>query len=96
MWTQLGGSGGLGVGQTWQSPSRALNTNYTNATGKPIMVMVECYGGWNSVVSQIIVDGITAAYSHAVYGPGVTAVVPHNSVYRAYCNYGLQFWSELR
>ena len=33
----------LGVGQTWQAltASRALDTTYTNTTGKPIMISVE-------------------------------------------------------
>ncbi|WP_409559089.1 hypothetical protein [Escherichia coli] len=31
---------GLGVGQTWVSTPRALNTTYTNSTGKPIFIAV--------------------------------------------------------
>lgn len=30
----------IGVGQTWQTVTRALNTTYTNTTGRPIMIAV--------------------------------------------------------
>jgi len=32
----------LGVGQTWQSPSRATNTWYQNTSGNPISVSLSC------------------------------------------------------
>ena len=48
---------GLGLsGQTWQSPGRALNTTYTNSTGRPIIVLI-CVRNQdrnNSYVANII------------------------------------------
>lgn len=42
-------SGMIGVGQTWQSVSRTLNTVYQNTTGRPIMVASG--GGANNTVN---------------------------------------------
>ncbi|MBO6507986.1 MAG: hypothetical protein JJ979_05805, partial [Roseibium sp.] len=34
------GLGGVGVAQTWQTPSRSFNTTYQNTTGRPIAIAV--------------------------------------------------------
>ena len=46
----------LGVGQSWKRVSRSLSTNYTNTTGKPILVMV----GWvdSNGGAGVSVDGV--------------------------------------
>lgn len=38
---------GIGVGQTWQNVTRAMNTTYTNTTGRPILVFA-CVSGSNT------------------------------------------------
>ena len=47
----------LGVGQSWKRVARSLSTNYTNTTGKPILVMV----GWcdSNGGAGVSVDGVT-------------------------------------
>ncbi len=96
---------GIGYGQTWQNvvASRALATNYTNTTGKPIMVMVLCHSSTaNGIGVQITVDGVIAAEGRddaSGYGPSLNTIVPPGSVYRADINlYSgvLVKWSELR
>jgi hypothetical protein len=95
----------IGVGQTWQNvvASRALATNYTNTTGKPIMVFVHCRSNTaNGIGVQITVDGVIAADGRddaSGYGPSLTTIVPAGSVYRAdivLYSGSLINWSELR
>jgi hypothetical protein len=97
----------LGVGQTWQNAtgSRALNTTYTNTSGRPIMVSV------NSSVNpsgadflSILVNNVTAAISLAnstCYGNSMTVIVPPGATYRAIISGGtgtskISYWAELR
>ena len=90
--------GGVGEGQTWQNltASRALSTNYTNSTGKPIMVSVWCFTSGSVGNVNILVDGISVAFG-ADYGfGGCTVIVPNGSVYRAQSAQGLNGWAELR
>lgn len=101
------GTGGqLGVGQTWQNltSSRSLGTTYTNNTGKPIMVNVNCTGQPNHCRMRLRVDnvvvgegGVTSLASGAMY-PTVSAIVPNGSTYKAENVLGasLQNWAELR
>ena len=39
-WIQLSMMTGVGYGQTWQAPVRAIGTTYTNSTGKTIIVAI--------------------------------------------------------
>lgn len=95
---------GIGVGQTWQNPSRALNTTYTNSTGRPIEVaftptipgVVNCSG-------SMIVDSITVhtwnAFDNASVIPryGMSMIVPNGSTYRINASgSAIQTWAELR
>ena len=99
-------AGGIGVGQTWQNltGSRSLGTTYTNNTGKPIMVNVNCTGQPNHCRMRLTVDGVivgeggvTSVASAAMY-PTVSAIVPNGSTYQADNILGasLQYWAELR
>lgn len=99
-------AGGIGVGQTWQNltGSRSLGTTYTNNTGKPIMVNVNCTGQPNHCRMRLTVDGVivgeggvTSVASAAMY-PTVSAIVPNGSTYKADNVLGasLQYWAELR
>lgn len=92
--------------QSWQdvSASRALNTNYTNSTGRPIMVNVSVYTNVNQQMT-LVVGGVTVAYTGwSSFGAGavggmVSAVVPPTVVYQAYSATGVGSaltWSELR
>lgn len=96
---------GIGYNQTWQDMigSRALATNYTNNTGKPIMVMVLCHSNTaNGIGVQITVNGVIAAEGRddaSGYGPSLNTIVPPGAVYRADINLfsgALVKWSELR
>jgi hypothetical protein len=70
----------IGVGQTWQTVSRAAGTNYTNSTGKSIMVSLYGLG-----TLQLTVDGLIVAQSTVNNaGNSITAIVQNGSVYS--CN----------
>ena len=89
----------LGVGQTWQTPSRSIGVTYTNSTGKPIMVSITV--SINSIsVSSLIVDGVTVAqtYNANAQSYGVmSAIVPPGSTYRyTGLNNLVVIWAELR
>jgi hypothetical protein len=90
---------GVGVGQTWTvlTASRAVTTNYTNSTGKPIYVGISVYG-IDGEYGTLLVDGVvvgaieaTAAYNHSQ----VSAVVPNSSIY-SFTGARINTWSELR
>jgi hypothetical protein len=98
-WESATPAGGIGIGQTWQSVSRALNTTYTNSTGKPIQVSATINQPSGSGFTFII-DGVTVAgdssiaNSSAIYG----LIVPNNSTYRISATGGanIDVWAELR
>ncbi len=102
-----GGSHGLGVGvgQTWQdvTSSRAFNTDYTNSTGKPIMVSFIATTGTGDNI-QVNVGGVSFGdqYTNQSNGREMSSfIVPDNTVYRINGNTGsttpvLQKWVELR
>lgn len=94
-----GGSNELGVGQTWQdvktTPGRAVNTTYTNSTGKPIEVMITYYTAANI---NILVGSVVVAITN---GGNTTStlsfVVPAGSTYKWDSASGnIQVWAELR
>lgn len=103
---------GIGVGQTWQTlgGSRALGTQYQNATGRPIMVCVSCSRPNTSSratlqVSADAVTWVTADYFGSnMNSTGATdyatgnAIVPANWYYKCTVDggQGLNHWSELR
>jgi hypothetical protein len=96
--------GAIGVGQTTQdlTSSRAINTTYTNSTGRPIMVYVSYVNsGPSSITSQqAVVAGVTILNS----GLGdnrrgaMTFIVPSGSTYSVNMIGGdsLVGWCELR
>lgn len=91
--------GVLGAGQTWQNvtASRVLGTNYTNSTGKPIMVTV--YTSQSAGLTDIIVDGIIAARASAATGSegvNAAAIIPPGGVYSVSASNPLSYWAELR
>ena len=93
----------ISVSQTWQTMtgSRALNTNYTNSTDRPIMVnimIIQGSGGQGRFrVGGIDVSGQNLA--NAGLPSMISAVVPPNGVYQMATTAGSQsisFWAELR
>lgn len=92
----------FGVGQTLTNvtASRALGTTYTNATGKPIFVGVNCStsGGTNASLS-VAIGGFTMETSVVPtgFGIGISFVVPAGATYNvAGGNTTLTSWTELR
>lgn len=100
----------LGVNQTWQSvtASRALSTDYTNSTGRPIMVVVTstrssaaASGSITAVVGGVTVGSVyTFETNSSVYQPfqnSLTFVVPAGATYRVNgSSTVLNTWVELR
>jgi hypothetical protein len=90
------------VGQTWQdlSASRAINTSYTNSTGRPVMVNIFCAFQGQSI--NLIVDDVVVAYGAWSSGnfmwTTLSAVVPPGSVVRTATSgiSGYFYWLELR
>lgn len=97
-------SGTIGSGQTWsdQSGSKTNNVQYTNSTGKPIMVGL---GYGRSAACQVYVDGV---YIAGLYHDGnnnsaayYSFIVPTGSTYQVNStnwslDSGAHKWSELR
>lgn len=99
-WTEFGtgSGGGLGVDQTWQTPTRVFNTTYQNTTGKPIMIAVGA-GDRSPTTIQVSTDGSTWADTAVAggysYVGDTTVVIPNGLYYR--CNGGTKIrWTELR
>ena len=99
-------SAAIGVGQTWQNvtASRALNTTYTNTTGRPIMISIYCAGQPNNCEWELLVGGVQLGHqgvvsvASAAMRATMSAIVPAGATYRAnnISNAGLQSWAELR
>ena len=96
--------GSVGVGQSWQNPSRSLNTSYTNSTGKPIMVTASVRVQGSSSPGTAIVNGVTILSSYTVDCCGVpqisffplSFIVPDGATYQINGNSGFSVWAELR
>lgn len=95
----------LGVGQTWQdmTASRALGTNYTNSTSRPIYVSVGSNRTGNSLGITMVIDGFTvySDYKHAPvtrsFESTAVGIVPISSVYSVSMDGGsIAAWMELR
>lgn len=96
----------LGVGQTWQdvTGSRAAGTTYTNATGKPIMVVIRpAFTNSQNVSGSVSVSGVVvidfACYVAATNPPQypMTFIVPAGSTYILTLSVAtIGRWTELR
>ena len=95
----------LGVNQQWVNmlASRALNTVYTNTTGRPIVVSVGLVSANAGVSIGVIVDNVNVSYgSHNYLGNAQSSnsvIVPAGATYSAFISGGsgtLNLWSELR
>lgn len=98
-------NGGIGENQTWQDvlSSRVVDTEYTNNTGKPIMVAVTAWQDADSVLSelQFYVNSLMIA-SQKGYGNtpqnSIQIIVPNGSTYKVSLGVGdsIAYWTELR
>lgn len=94
----LVGLGGLGVAQSWQTPSRSFNTTYQNTTGRPIAVAVAA-GDRSPTAFQDSSNGSTWSTRGGAGGNSHVGhsmfIVPDGRYYR--CNGGTKiYWHELR
>ena len=100
--TEFSMGSGIGSNQTWQDvkASRVSGTNYTNNTGKPIMVNITWFET-NNGTGSMVCDGVTVA-SRKNAGTGADVVngsmiVPNGSVYSATSSPNtFKIWAELR
>lgn len=69
------GAGGLGYGQTWQNKtaSRALDTLYTNSTGKPIQIIVAVDTSTPGGGPSLVINGILCV-AWTTYGPATQTI----------------------
>lgn len=97
-WADAGGSGGIGVGQTWQdvSGSRANNTTYQNNTGGPIQVALQVQKSSGAPKFGVSSNGST--WIDVLTGNlGETApIIPDGWYYRLDTGANIQIWLELR
>jgi hypothetical protein len=91
-------AGGLGVNQTWQTPSRTTSTSYRNTTGKPIMVAVSA-GGTGQPYVQVSSDNsswINVGHLGFQAYNSCSFIVPDGWYYRIDGSAGSLTWAELR
>lgn len=101
---QMRNATALGWGQSWQNmtASRAVNTNYTNTTGRPIQVSIQMNGYGSD--ANLVVDGVAVSRGNSgdnarPWFDSLQAVIPAGSVYSVSFSGGvwsMVFWSELR
>jgi hypothetical protein len=95
---------GIGVGQTWQNvaASRAINSTYTNNTGKPIQVAVIVSANPNQTNATLVVNGLNVARIQNQFGDralvgSLSAIVPDGVSYSVSASSSsIVSWSELR
>jgi hypothetical protein len=101
-WTSATPAGGLGIGQTWNNvlASRAINTTYTNSTGKPIFLVITADTG--NISTTFLINGQAVA-DVGEHSPWVgqqyvnfNIVIPNGDTYNATGNWNLFKWWELR
>jgi len=92
-----------GSGQTWQDveSSRALNTTYTNSTGRPIMVIASFAEISEFVTYSAVIDGLTMIFGRSYYNGSnsyfaFSVIVPNGSTYRFTGPDSISQWIELR
>jgi hypothetical protein len=90
---------GIGLGQTWQSPSRAGNTTYQNTSGYPIYVALSAGGGSAQPYVQVSPNNSTwYNVGHMGYQAfnSCSFVVPNGYYYKIAGAPSSLTWSELR
>lgn len=90
----------LGNSQTWQSfavgTARVIGTTYTNTTGKPIVLKLQCT--LSATPAAILINGSSiGAYNTSTGNHNIDAqaVIPIGATYQV-TNISPQLWFELR
>ncbi len=100
---KLSADNALGVGQTWQLPTRALGGDYTNSTGRSIMVSlnISAVAGTIAIASvycqNVLITQISAKMNEI--SGSFSFVVPPGATYSVQGALGSpapNVWSELR
>lgn len=91
----------IGVGQTWQTPTRSAGTTYQNTTGRPIMVAISGYKtAANYGMSEVSPDGTTWQSVCNLVGDSsgrpFSFIVPIGFYYRVESGTVVNTWRELR
>ena len=91
----------IGVGQTWQNltASRAVNTDYTNTTGRPIQLMVNCVIGATGTYFRLLINGtqyIDYTSGGAQWISTMSCIIPNGATYRVNSNSSVAGWGEPR
>jgi hypothetical protein len=87
-WTSGTVTAGIGDGQTWQEVTRAFGTNYTNDTGKPIMLAGRFYRNATSTANvDLIIGGVQIPLARNSNSDGGnfsagSLIIPNNTVYQ--------------
>lgn len=95
---------GIGSSQTWQNVigSRTIATNYTNTTGRPIMVAIGVSSGASFSAISLTVGGVQVCVAYASFNQftgTVYAVIPTGAGYAVNGIAGtpaISSWTELR
>ena len=97
-------SAGIGDGQTWQdvTASRTQTTTYTNATLKPILVIISNYRVASVGYSNVTVNGViisktrNAGTNDVGTTSSITFIVPVGGTYSISNATAIEHWAELR
>ena len=96
-------SAAIGVSQSWgdYTSTRAINTTYTNNTGRSIEVAVGVSLNNTSTFTNLVVGGVNASRTQGVAGGlyvyDLRAIVPNGATYLVSGGSpGLSSWRELR
>ena len=91
--------GNLGVGQTWQTVTRASGTTYTNSTGRPIQISI-VLNMFGTNQGSLVVNGLTvisAIVGAASATQQFTFIIPNGNTYILTLSAGtINSWLELR
>ena len=90
----------IGVGQTWRdvASSRALNTTYTNSTGKPIFVSVTCANQQMGTSIKLRVGSVVSSLTYKGSNTDVplSGIIPNGATYSVVATDGIiTNWAEL-
>lgn len=90
----------VGVGQTWATYSRNVDTDYVNNTGRPIVVSITSVSTNPVTASILVVGGVKTAQAGgggSGWGLNVSSIVPVGATYRLQnVNANIETWAELR
>jgi hypothetical protein len=94
----VSGVGAIGQGQTTTTPTRALNTVYTNTTGRSIEVHVSFYYSGGAIQFGVEIDGINTILQSGDHGAWASAqfIVRNGGTYKIPTNtHTAKVWYEL-